>query len=301
MTALIITRGLPGSGKTSVARNWVAEDPDRRARLNRDDMRQSMFRGSGILSRAQEDAITKAQHAQAAALLKAGVSVIVDDTNLRLRYANAWATLADDLGASFEVIDLDVSVDECVDRDFLRNLRGERSVGEDVIRGLAARFNTRPDVRPVPKVKTIGEPYTPPPNAPEAIIVDIDGTLAHMNGRGPYDDHLVHTDLLDHTIAEIVDHWKCERGAAVLLCSGRDEKCRDVTEQWLADHSIRYDLLLMRPRGDNRNDAIVKRELFDEHIRHNYDVTFVLDDRNRVVDMWRGLGLKCLQVAPGDF
>lgn len=51
----------------------------------------------------------------------------------------------------------------------------------------------------------------------------------------------------------------------------------------------------------NRKDVVIKRELFDRYIRDNYQVLFVLDDRNQVVDMWRELGLKCLQVAPGDF
>jgi len=57
----------------------------------------------------------------------------------------------------------------------------------------------------------------------------------------------------------------------------------------------------MRPAGNTENDAIIKKRLFDENIRDDYDVRFVLDDRNRVVDMWREIGLTCLQVDYGDF
>lgn len=57
----------------------------------------------------------------------------------------------------------------------------------------------------------------------------------------------------------------------------------------------------MRPEGDIRKDSIVKRELFEKYVRPYYNIEFVLDDRNQVVEMWRSLGLKCLQVAEGDF
>lgn len=57
----------------------------------------------------------------------------------------------------------------------------------------------------------------------------------------------------------------------------------------------------MRKSGDMRKDSIVKREMFDEHIRGRYNVNFVLDDRNQVVELWRSMGLTCLQVADGDF
>ena len=60
--------------------------------------------------------------------------------------------------------------------------------------------------------------------------------------------------------------------------------------------------LLMRKDGDNRPDQIVKRELYERHVQGLYEIEGVLDDRDRVVAMWRNdLGLTCLQVAPGAF
>lgn len=137
------------------------------------------------------------------------------------------------------------------------------------------------------------------PTLPKAVICDIDGTLARMVNRGPYDT----TKYLDDKVVEII-HWSFARlaeNAARIICSGRSEEHRDVTEQWLAGHGITYDHLFMRPTGDNRNDAIIKREIYEREIAGKYDIRLVLDDRNRVVDMWRSLGLTCLQVAPGDF
>jgi hypothetical protein len=57
----------------------------------------------------------------------------------------------------------------------------------------------------------------------------------------------------------------------------------------------------MRHTKDLRKDSIVKGEIYDSVIAPNYNVFFVLDDRNQVVDFWRSKGLTCFQVAPGDF
>ena len=57
----------------------------------------------------------------------------------------------------------------------------------------------------------------------------------------------------------------------------------------------------MRSTGDHRNDAIVKQELYEQEIAGKYNVDFCVDDRDRVVDLWRSLGLTCFQVAEGWF
>jgi hypothetical protein len=85
------------------------------------------------------------------------------------------------------------------------------------------------------------------------------------------------------------------------LCSGRQSEHREQTERWLAANNIAYDELLMRATDDQRQDSIVKEELYRNHILGRWNVLFVLDDRQQVVDTWRRLGLTCMQVAPGDF
>jgi hypothetical protein len=57
----------------------------------------------------------------------------------------------------------------------------------------------------------------------------------------------------------------------------------------------------MRDKGNNEKDSIVKRNMFEKYIRGKYFIEYVLDDRNQVVEMWRSMGLTCLQVADGDF
>jgi hypothetical protein len=135
----------------------------------------------------------------------------------------------------------------------------------------------------------------------KAIICDIDGTLAHMTGRSPYDYTLVSTDVIDPVVRDIVNFYY-QHEVNVVLVSGRKRTCWQDTVDWLMDNQIQYTDLFMRSDSDNRSDTIIKKEIYDEFIKDYYDVLFVLDDRDRVVKMWREeLGLKCLQVQPGDF
>ena len=122
---LILTRGLPASGKTTWARQWVACDPLTRARVNRDDLRQSLFDCDGVLSHQMERQVSTAQRAAVRALLASGSSVVVDDTNLRAKFAREWADLAVDAGADLEVMDfVDVPLSVCIERDAARIAAG---------------------------------------------------------------------------------------------------------------------------------------------------------------------------------
>jgi len=132
-----------------------------------------------------------------------------------------------------------------------------------------------------------------------AIICDIDGTLALRGDRSPYDHSTCIEDDVNFPVARLLVDTTHSRH--IIFVSGREEKFREMTEWWLREHLIPSGLLLMRQTGDNRPDAEVKEEIYRQHIEPFYDIDFVLDDRNRVVKMWRDLGLTCFQVADGDF
>lgn len=132
----------------------------------------------------------------------------------------------------------------------------------------------------------------------KAVIVDVDGTLAHNTGRGWYDYDQVHTDRVDEKIRELVKRYSHDH--TVLIVTGRDESCRDLTAEWLHQQEIPYDELHMRPKNSKKPDTEVKQKIYEQEIKYVYDVEFVLDDLIPVVAMWRSLGLKCLQVEPGD-
>lgn len=137
---------------------------------------------------------------------------------------------------------------------------------------------------------------------PSAWIVDVDGTLALTAHRDPYDWRAAAKDSPNDAVVIAVQALASHAGgAAIIAMSGREERARVLTTQWLEGNRIPFDALLMRANGDNRADDTVKEELFRNHILGRYRVVGVFDDRDRVVRMWRRLGLVCFQVADGSF
>ncbi len=139
----------------------------------------------------------------------------------------------------------------------------------------------------------------------KCIICDLDGTLALLQGRSPYDASNAMEDILNEPIANILAVYDNQKLLEIdlILLTGRYDTYRTQTEQWLQKHGItHYKELYMRSAKDKRQDTIYKKEIYENHIKQNYDVLFVLEDRNQVVDMWRKeVGLTCLQVEYGDF
>lgn len=134
---LIITVGLPGSGKSTRAVTWVAQDPTGRARVNRDDLRR-MLHGGRLGTPEQEAAVTAVQHPAVLTLLQLGYDVVADDTNLAAGAVDGWRRLAGQAGAELTIWDfLDVDVEECIRRDAGRT--GPAHLGETAIRRIHAQ------------------------------------------------------------------------------------------------------------------------------------------------------------------
>ena len=135
----------------------------------------------------------------------------------------------------------------------------------------------------------------------KAIICDIDGTLALRQDRGPYEHEKSNTDSLCKEVKNLLDLHK-SNGYKIIIFTGRQLRFKDVTLKWLQTNQVEYDIIEFRKDDDNRMDAEVKFDMYNEFIKDIYDIEFVLDDRNQVVDMWRKeLDLKCFQVNYGDF
>lgn len=303
MTKLVVMVGLPGSGKSTRAFEMVRDDIGSTVAVSRDDIRD-MLHNEHSFSVLTEQQVSVAQDTLVEKFLKRGINVVIHDLNLRMRYRKHWATMAARLGVTYIQVDLtDVPLDVCIERSAKR----ERVVPEDTIRGLHDKFvkGFKGQPAPYPTIDEpvqVVEPYEPKPGLPWIVLVDIDGTVAKMNGRGPHDYHLVSTDLPNNDIVMMVQNFHYDSDLPTVFMSGRPDSCRPDTENWLYENvRVPFAGLHMRRTGDYRKDDVVKLEMFNQHIRGKYNVAYVLDDRNRVVEMWRRLGLTCLQVAEGDF
>ncbi|MDQ5951778.1 MAG: hypothetical protein QG639_1059 [Patescibacteria group bacterium] len=138
----------------------------------------------------------------------------------------------------------------------------------------------------------------------KAIICDLDGTLALMGDRDPFNPKTIENDLLNNPVANILEVYTHQAlfEIQIIFITGRFEKYRQQTDLWLKKHHINNYQLFMRKNGDSRKDIIYKKEIYTNHIKDTYDVLFVLEDRDQTVKMWRKeLGLTCLQVEYGDF
>ncbi|MEM9823925.1 MAG: AAA family ATPase [Bacteroidota bacterium] len=296
MKNILILRGLPASGKSTFARKLVKDNPGMYKRLNRDDMRE-MLDGYRF-SKSNEKFVKRMRDWLILESLRDGKHVIVDDTNLSSKHLNRITQLAEQYRkqtgeeVKVEVKEFEISLEEAIARDAQR----QRPVGAAQIRKLYHQFYGDGFK------KGRGPFYIEQDKSlPPAIICDLDGTLAIIEHRNPFDASACEKDELNEPIADIVKSYHAS-GHQIILLSGRTDKYMEPTKRWLSKHAIPYEQLLMRKEGDSRKDAIIKKEIVDTHIVGKYYVKFVLDDRNQVVDMWRNeIGFACLQVNYGDF
>lgn len=296
MTEILVLRGLPASGKTTHAKSIA----DTHSSVSRDSIRTSLTGRTDkfVGDRDFETKVSKIQEGLVRTYIKNGRSVVVDDTNLRLRYATRWIELANSLGVESDVLNFKVPLPELLQRNSKRLDR----VPDQLIRDLYVRFPHK-DWPPVllPTLKQhLGQQYEAKPGLPPCVTVDLDGTLAlHTSGRSPYDTSRYHEDTLNESLAEVLTYLAPHVRVGVF--TGRSEDYRQVCEDWLEDNGVAYDFLLMRSSGDTRQDALIKKEIFTEHIAPKYKHLGHWDDRNRVVEGLRSIGVQVWQAAGGDF
>jgi predicted kinase len=279
-------RGLPASGKTTECKNLLLMYKGSYKRINRDDLRAMI--DNGKWSKQNEKYIKLAEFELAKMYLSNKYNVIIDDTNLSEKTVNIWREFAKVENADFEIRDFtDVSLMECIKRDQKR----PNYVGEKVIKRMYNDFLSKS--APVTLFN---------PELSDAVVTDLDGTLAlHTSGRSPYDGHLCEQDTPNSNIFDIIEGLlETKKVSNIIIVSGRPDKFKPQTINWLNTHNISYSHLFMREGEDVRPDDIIKQEIYENYIKDKFNVVAWFDDRLRVSRMVHRLGLPLFRVGDPD-
>lgn len=278
MKTLFMMKGLPASGKSTSAKEMLDGIGYGNAKIvNKDQLR--LMLDDGHWTGANERFLLGVRDYIITSALNSDLHVIVDDTNLAPKHEKRLRELAAKHGALFEVIDFThVGLNECIERD----RRRQNYVGEAVIRKMYDDY-----LRPKPP-----SPPARDPALPDAVVVDLDGTLARMTNRGPFEWDKVYNDEPRMEVLAVVKSLANSNRYSVIAMSGRDECCRTATVYWLVEKAnLPVIKLLMRPANDSRRDSIVKRELYEQHIKGKFNVVAIFDDRPQVItECWQSLG-----------
>ena len=298
---ILILVGAPGSGKSTFARYFLRTE-ENWIRLCRDDFRTMHF-STGNLSQHEEHLIAEMIDAAVETLLSKKSNVLLDATHCRAEYINHYIERFNHLAdIVFKVFDVDAAklAERCEKRYLSTGKAVPVSVQKKFIEELEILkqefdFSTRPQ-------RAACEPVAfQDATLPKAILCDLDGTLALMRARNPYDATHCDEDDLNEPVASVLRTFH-GNDYQILLISGREDCFSQPTIRFLEKHAIPYHYLWMRKSKDFRKDAIIKKEIFEKEISKKYFIEFVLDDRNQVVEMWRKeLRLPCFQVNYGNF
>lgn len=288
--------GVPASGKSTWSDAFLAKNPNY-IRLNRDGYRLQHRNEQQCIPKI-EDLITDEFYHTIDLALTRKLSLLIDNTNLQRRYIDEIVERVQyRSNVSFMVFP--ISLETAIERDALR----AKSVGEEVIKKMYTSYEELMDsfdyTDQSQKIFIYKEPIWTP-GLRKIVVFDLDGTLTHTNGkRGYFDWTKCDRDDLDQIVFRAYQRH-IAAGDTIFFITGREEAARESTERWLAVYAPVYERLLMRESDDYRPDYKVKEEIFNEHIKGQFNVEVIYEDKQKVVDMWRRLGLKVFQVSKGD-
>jgi predicted kinase len=291
---ILILIGIAASGKSTWAKEYVRKHANY-VRVNRDDFR-NMLKDSSMCENKIEDMISDLVNQTISSALTKKLNVIVDNTNLKQKYIddiiNKFKHQAD---IDYQVFD--ISLNKAIERDNARDSK----VGEGVIKKMYGYYKQLIDSFSFQPIKMSERPALIPnfkSSLPDAVIFDIDGTLALMKNRGAFDWEKVDRDDLNQIVSEHI-HFHRNLGRKIFLVSGRDASCKKMTKDWFEFYGIPFDEMFMRPMNDFRKDTVIKEEIYNMFIKDNYNVLCVYDDRLSVCRKWVDMGLFTFTVNQG--
>ena len=284
---ILVLQGTPASGKSTYAKSL---NPKVWKRVNRDDLRNMI---GGTHSKEREKFVTSMEVRFVEECILEGRNVVIDDTNLNPKTIRMWKDIAEEYDCDIEFKEIHIPMAEAIERDQNR----DASVGKKVIMQFYKTYYPE-DYRTYFTDTRIAT-NTMDETKPDVILCDLDGTIALHNGRDAFEYDKIDTDVPNVRLERLL----ASSSIPVIFLSGREGTpvAYSKTSEWLTKLGYGESQLFMRQEKDFRPDEVVKKELYETYIKPNYNVVAIFDDRNKVVKMWRELGLMCCQVNEGDF
>lgn len=280
---LIFYRGISGLGKSTIASEMKSLSEGVVEVIERDMIRRDQnIKNESRVTDIQKDMIVKSKANQ----------IIISDTNLNEQYFGQFVRWAESHGYGISVNDYRGSNPvEALDlfyKAIKQDVGRQYAVGEKVIRNQF--FN---HIAPNHFYKGVE-------GNQKVVIVDIDGTVADIRHRGPYETgEILMKDKPNEEVLELVRYY-AGTGRRILFFSGRQDTAREVTERWLRSHTGFTFELYMRKDGDNRKDYAIKHDIFEEVVAKNgLNVVAVFDDRTMMRDYWNTRGLNLFSLERG--
>ena len=295
---ILVLQGVPASGKSTFAKSLVLKDKSY-VIVSRDAIREA--RGEYWIPE-HEDYISDIEEFEIRSAIKHNLNPIIDATNLNPKTIAKWKNLAEELNVNIEFKMFEIDFATALERDSKR----ERSVGKKVLERFFRDYF--PDqLKAYYTDDRLKEPFYPYNDEKEdCIIVDLDGTVCLHNGRSPYDLTRISEDIPNYPLVRFLQELICNKH--IIFLSGREgtDQCRQDTINWLTKNICSSDFgykweLLMRDKNNFEPDEVIKERIFHKEIEPKYSVLAIFDDRDKVVKMWRSLGLLCNQVYWGNF
>ena len=296
MQHIILTQGLPASGKTTWAIDWKAVSPMYREIVCRDDLRFELFgipKATYKPTRAREKQVTLEHDARIIEYINQGKDVCVADTNLNPSYVQHLKNLGKKLGATVTKQSFaHVPLVECLQR----NERRQDRVSEAAIINMWERYLKKESN--ITRLYEVTNPFRP-----SCIVCDLDGTLCNNSQRNPHDPTKYAEDtLIVPTYSVLVTHSKAYGAISpIIYASGRREQYRGVIMDWLQKHNCpNPENLYLRPDDDDRKDWRVKEDMAHKILKHR-TIQMWMDDRYSVTTHLRTLGITVHSVNFGRF